>query len=817
MKPKRYMTRSEEGMDWIQNSVERVRSFLPEQKPLKDFIHHNPLSHFVDDEFHLAQKKVFEVYGSINYLSLSDYFKKLDEGVLERQSVLDILSLKAWDQMTKNEIIGQIDNRASSVSIQKPKKLRSFWQSEFGLDVISSVQPRLFKLVGHFLDQGVSLKDWPIDDLSFLESIQEMERTSFVSLLRAPKFSKGILALSPQEILKTCLERIVGDPRHFDDYLLEMSLEHPGWSGMVSVIEKNPSLLSRPRKVSLLEFLALELLLEFDFLISEKGLHFVSPKIPDQKDSTSELSLHFKTLEVLQDAFEWRFHSTFLDEIREGLKIGAAIESKGPEVQVFFCIDDRNCSIRRHLESLNPKIETFGVPGHFGLDYYFLPARQSEMLKMCPVPLKAGHVLMERQETKGSGEFDLFLHPSRQTLVWSWILSYILGWVAGLRLVRQMFSPGKSIATSSALDRINVSSTPEFLKSSDQPPFKGLSVGFELNEIAERVHFVLRSAGLVDNFAPLVVICGHGATTSNNPHYAAYECGACSGKPGGLNARVFSEMANLKEVRALLAAKGINIPNSTIFVGALHDTARDEVHFFGEPESLSTDFKMTLAKALESNAKERSERFLNFPSGVSSAFAHRRAKQRSFAIYETRPELNHTNNCLLIIGQRALTKGVFLDRRAFLNSYDPKLDPTGELLLQILKAAIPVCVGINLEYYFSRVANRTFGAGTKLPHNVVGLIGVANGTEGDLKTGLPLQMVDLHDPLRLLVLVQSSREIVDKVLFDAPEITKQLANRWFHLVVLEGPLFEFYKWDSPQKYLPFFESPFANRGEGDGL
>jgi uncharacterized protein len=54
-----------------------------------------------------------------------------------------------------------------------------------------------------------------------------------------------------------------------------------------------------------------------------------------------------------------------------------------------------------------------------------------------------------------------------------------------------------------------------------------------------------------------------------------------------------------------------------------------------------------------------------------------------------------------------------------------------------------------LEYYFSRVDNQKLGAGTKLPHNVMGLIGVANGIEGDLRPGLPLQMIEVHDPVKI--------------------------------------------------------------------
>ncbi len=44
---------------------------------------------------------------------------------------------------------------------------------------------------------------------------------------------------------------------------------------------------------------------------------------------------------------------------------------------------------------------------------------------------------------------------------------------------------------------------------------------------------------------------------------------------------------------------------------------------------------------------------------------------RSVDLGECRPELNHATNAGVVVGRRALTKGVFLDRRVFLSSYDP--------------------------------------------------------------------------------------------------------------------------------------------------
>ena len=90
-----------------------------------------------------------------------------------------------------------------------------------------------------------------------------------------------------------------------------------------------------------------------------------------------------------------------------------------------------------------------------------------------------------------------------------------------------------------------------------------------------------------------------------------------------------------------------------------------------------------------------------------------------------------------------------MDRRAFLNSYDPTTDdPESNILLRILRAAIPVCAGISLEYYFSSVDPAYFGCGSKLPHNVTSLLGVMDGAASDLRTGLSTQMTEIHEPIR---------------------------------------------------------------------
>jgi uncharacterized protein YbcC (UPF0753/DUF2309 family) len=303
---------------------------------------------------------------------------------------------------------------------------------------------------------------------------------------------------------------------------------------------------------------------------------------------------------------------------------------------------------------------------------------------------------------------------------------------------------------------------------------------------------------LIDHFAPIIYAIGHGASSVNNTHYAGYDCGACSGRPGSVNARTIAMIGNHPKVRAKLAERGIRIPENTRFIGGLHETTRDEIEFYDEPEldaNLVEQHKKNRAvfiKALSLNAKERSRRFMLTDSHSSPEKVHNRVKLRAVSLFEPRPELNHATNALCIVGRRELTDHLFLDRRAFMNSYDYKIDPDGKYLLNILRAATPVVGGINLEYYFSRVDPYRLGAGTKLPHNVMGLIGVANGMEGDLRTGLPYQMVEVHDPVRLMMIVEHYPDVVLKVIKSSEATYEWFMNEWEHLVVVTPETHEFY-------------------------
>ncbi len=143
-----------------------------------------------------------------------------------------------------------------------------------------------------------------------------------------------------------------------------------------------------------------------------------------------------------------------------------------------------------------------------------------------------------------------------------------------------------------------------------------------------------------------------------------------------------------------------------------------------------------------------------------------------------------------------------MDRRAFLPSYDPYSDDDrGTNLEHVLAPALIVCSGINLEYLFSTISVDHHGAGTKAPLNVVGNIGVLQGTAGDLRPGLPSQMTEMHVPVRALFVVDAPIERVEAVLGRREQLRQLVRNEWVRFFVRVPETGKFYK-QSQGEYLP---------------
>ena len=289
-------------------------------------------------------------------------------------------------------------------------------------------------------------------------------------------------------------------------------------------------------------------------------------------------------------------------------------------------------------------------------------------------------------------------------------------------------------------------------------------------------------------FAPLVLILGHGANVTNNPHASALHCGACGGYTGEVSARLRAILLNDPEARENLAADGIDLPADTHFMAGLHDTTTDTVTLYPDTPAGAHDAAIAAARRhlAAAGAMARAERSLRLPGATPDTVA---ARALNWA--ETRPEWALAGCQAFIAAPRSATLGRDLQGRAFLHNYDWRADADFGTLELILTAPVVVASWISLQYYGSTLSPDTFGGGTKLLHNVVGGIGVVEGNGGTLRAGLPWQSVHdgdapAHEALRLAVMIEAPTDAIDAILARHAGVRALFDNRWLHLFTLDG-------------------------------
>ncbi|MCP3851975.1 MAG: DUF2309 domain-containing protein, partial [Gammaproteobacteria bacterium] len=256
-------------------------------------------------------------------------------------------------------------------------------------------------------------------------------------------------------------------------------------------------------------------------------------------------------------AYELHYHEIYFNTLVDNEGRGRWKERvERPDAQLVFCMDDREEGIRRHLEELNPNIETLGAAAHFGLHINWLGLDDDEVTPLCPVVAVPAY---EFQEVAHSGQDDiqkthqkkrhlrlqakaLINQETRRNLLSTAVLIALSAPAALLTLIGKVFVPRQTGELAESIrDKfdlpISTSVSINCQHPKEEPKPGDEQVGFTDLEQADKIEGLLRNIGLAHGFAPIVVIVGHGSISQNNPHMAAYDCGACSGRHSGPNAR----------------------------------------------------------------------------------------------------------------------------------------------------------------------------------------------------------------------------------------------------------------------------------------
>ena len=536
-------------------------------------------------------------------------------------------------------------------------------------------------------------------------------------------------------------------------------------------------------------------------------------------------------------AYEGHYHRELIQMLAARTSTRHA-DGHHSDVQAAFCIDVRSELLRRHLEAQG-KYETIGYAGFFGVPIHYRALAREETLPLCPVLItpknfaievpRLGQPEMTRKFILGSRwhHFGQHLfHALKSHPITSYMLIDVLGALFGLALFGKMVvqNPYRrlmqwlhasmvprlkaAIPIDKLTDRdIGIAHTRRYgnaahplhgdarQRESQEEVFS--TYGFTLNEQMRIVETGLRLTGLTRNFARLVLFCGHGSTTDNNPYAAALDCGACGGSHGGPNARVLAAMANRSEVRSALRLRNIDIPDDTWFLAGEHDTTMDRVNLFDCDDAPSThrrDIQRLTTDLERAGCGVAAERCVRFPdiAGLSDTDdAARHVWGRSGDWSQVRPEWGLSRNAAMIIGKRSLTAGLNLDGRTFLHNYHDDQDESGRALETIMTAPLVVAEWISFQYYFSAVDPWTYGSGSKVIHNVVGGIGVMLGSQSDLQTGFPLQTVNdgsvhYHEPMRLLTIIQAPTERISSIVQRHTVLQQFFDHQWVHLMALDS-------------------------------
>lgn len=723
------------------------------------------------------------------------------------------------------------------------------------------VNEALVDLCAVFLDRGAAKWAPRFRDKGFLYFFASLEGLGF-SLWRRDvrQRARSILdhlqngrtsAQLSEAIIREDLEHVKIPMEEWVSAIRSQLLELKGWAGMFHRMEHHP--LERPldADVQLIEFCAVQSILNrasndnlarfsgwnhnqqsfADYLAAVPPRPSVSSSSSSSSSSCSSsyatsdtenqqpnsLPKHPSAIAYVDQTFDHRevleqdFEQTLLSAISTR-PVPAPSTVGRPSLQIYTCIDDRECSFRRLVEEANPtEIETFGVAGFFGIPIRYQPVDDRQQLVLAPEGSDPQAILVEGERATNHDEFVRYNRrrrlAARCQVLWenasfSPIGSLILA-VVGLpfsiaRLLLMGWSP-----------HLHKQLT-DFVRRSVllRKPATDIDLPYTPEQGASMLARTFRDIGTHKRFAPIVMVIGHGSSSVNNPFAAAYNCGACGGREGGPNARLLARTANDPRVRACLRSQhDIDIPNDTVFVGGLHNTTAETMEFY-DVDGLPSSHHEAFARAREiidegraKNALERCRRFLLATSVHTPAEALKYVQARSLDLAEVRPELNHASNAGVVVGRRKLTKGRFLDRRVFLPSYDPSVDDDeGTNLEHVLGPALIVCSGINLEYLFSTADVEHHGAGTKAPLNIVGNIGVLQGTTGDLRPGLPSQMTEMHTPIRALYVIDAPVARVEAVLARRPELKKLVRNDWVRFVVRDPDTNVFYRHEGDGRY-----------------
>lgn len=779
-----------------------------------------------DDALNQACEKIAPTWPLDEFIAVNPFWKMRQQPIDRVSSKLSALAqvqclmpasyyLKQWQQGTITEahlqqaahLMGLKETNKNLLAVVKQQGDLPHWHHIS--DLLDSGRDRQHKMawrdeITHQISQFCAAyfqKDGPVNPKRLGESKNLYEQWLWVVqkdkgiaiLMDEAKLNDYFHQLPQDEetLFSQALEGLDVNADVIEDYAHALLLDINGWASWIAYLNWQKDLGQGDSQVpSMKSLLAIRLAWEWVLWQYHQNAYphegrKLSHMWQKEQASLPQLTRQHESLQqtlwVWQRAMELAYQEQVAKQLQQSnsKKDTQAKRTERPKLQAAFCIDVRSEVIRRALESQNSGIQTLGFAGFFGLPIEYSPLGSQRSRKQLPglvapsIRAELDSFARHEQEQIAAKTYnrDARYQEWSQSSAASFSMVEAGGWMYAFKLLKQSFWPSNKKTTVVPKNHSWV------LKTGHR--------SLTREEKSALASTILKAMGLTENIAANVLLVGHGAECSNNPHAAGLDCGACGGQSGEVNVRILAQLLNEPRVREDMTHFDIHIPAETQFIAALHNTTTDEIRILSDSKALSLDIQEWLENA---QVLAQQERAIRLKLNASDVDLSQHIQQRTKDWSQVRPEWGLANNAAFIIAPRELSQSIDLQGRAFLHDYDWQKDQDASLLRTIMTAPMMVTNWINMQYNASVWDNHKYGSGNKVLHNVVGgNIGVFEGNGGDLRIGLPMQSIHdgeqwQHQAMRLSVFINAPKERIEQIIESESVVSDLVKNGWLHLL-----------------------------------
>jgi uncharacterized protein len=790
------------------NSARNACLRVPPLWPLQSFVAVNPFVGLVGRPFSEVCELMQHVAHQGMVMNARYFQQQFANGRITTQDLSEALE-QAQSSFSKSEMLDWLSNPEPP----KPSGLQCLADvatEHFGGRWNSLITEEISKWCAAYFDDSQSAWRMPWKKLPLFAAWRQAALVDASPELCGFRGFRHVVATMPEngsEAIAAILDMLVITGTDVEDYLHRLLMTIPGWSSYVQYRVRDKAMHGHYDE-SLIDLLAVRLVFEVQLLsqFEDQGIRTLWLKSLAGAAGAARPELEKQLL--WQSALEIGLQRSLCQQVVSQPAAGPGKPKQRPALQAVFCIDVRSELMRRALEASSPEVETLGFAGFFGMPIEYIPFGQRHGTEQLPVLLSPKHRVREfipgaspekEKQVRRQMQLGRRVSHSWNAFRTSAISCFSFVEAAGVgfawKLVKDAFQLGSHTHTHQCKECTAPNLHQHKRAVADPLDDTQLDAGIPPEDQIVLAEGALRGMGLTSHFARLVMVCGHGSSTKNNPYAAGLDCGACGGHAGDANARIAAALLNQPLIRKELRERGLMVPEDTHFLPALHDTTTDEIRLLDTanvPPSHEHDLLHLHLWLDEASARCRRQRSATLGLGsVDSDILPELLAERSRDWAQVRPEWGLAGNAAFIAAPRERTRHLDLKGRVFLHNYTHQEDRNNAWLEQIMTAPMVVASWINMQYYASTVGNRLWGSGNKVIHNVVGTFGIQQGNGGDIQSGLPLQSLHdgenwMHEPVRLSVFIEAPRERIEAVISKHESVRQLFDNGWLHIFAIEN-------------------------------